>query len=73
MRLRDYHILPKFRDGLGYLYLERGKIEQTQRSIEFFDKEGRTLVPASALGVLMLVWPLFGWVKLRTGSLARAS
>ncbi|MEZ5852294.1 MAG: tripartite tricarboxylate transporter permease [Hyphomicrobiaceae bacterium] len=26
-----------------------------------------------SLGVLMLVWPLFGWVKLRTGSLARAS
>ena len=54
MRLRDYHILPKFRDGLGYLYLERGKIEQTQRAIEFFDKEGRTMVPVSALGVLML-------------------
>ncbi len=54
MRLRDYHILPKFRDGLGYLYLERGKIEQTQRAIEFFDKDGRTMVPVSALGVLML-------------------
>ena len=36
MRLRDYHELPKFRDGLGYLYLERGKIEQTQKAIEFF-------------------------------------
>ncbi len=54
MRLRDYHILPKFRDGLGYLYLERGKIEQTQRAIEFFDKDGRTMVPISTLGVLML-------------------
>ena len=54
MRLRDYHELPKFRDGLGYLYLERGKIEQTQKAIEFFDKEGRTLVPVAALAVLML-------------------
>jgi len=54
MRLRDYHILPKFRDGLGYLYLERGKIEQTQKAIEFFDKDGRTMVPVSSLGVLML-------------------
>jgi CRISPR-associated protein Cas1 len=54
MRLRDYHELPKFRDGLGYLYLERGKIEQTQRAVEFFDKSGRTLVPVAALAVLML-------------------
>lgn len=54
MRLRDYHELPKFRDGLGYLYLERGKIEQTHRAIEFFDKQGRTLVPVAALAVLML-------------------
>lgn len=54
MRIQDYHELPKFRDGLGYLYLERGKIEQTHRAIEFFDKEGRTLVPVAALAVLML-------------------
>ena len=54
MRIQDYHELPKFRDGLGYLYLERGKIEQTQRAVEFFDKTGRTLVPVAALAVLML-------------------
>lgn len=54
MRLRDLHELPKFRDGLGYLYLERGKIEQTHRAIEFFDKQGRTLVPVASLAVLML-------------------
>lgn len=54
MRIQDYHELPKFRDGLGYLYLERGKIEQTHRAIEFFDKQGRTMVPVAALAVLML-------------------
>lgn len=54
MRIQDYHELPKFRDGLGYLYLERGKIEQTHRAVEFFDKQGRTLVPVAALAVLML-------------------
>lgn len=43
MRRRDYHEQPKFRAGLGYLYLEWGKIEQTQKAIECFDKEGRTL------------------------------
>ena len=35
MRLRDLHELPKLRDGLGYLYLERGKIEQDQKAIAF--------------------------------------
>lgn len=54
MRIQDLHELPKFRDGLGYLYLERGRIEQTHRAIEFFDKQGRTLVPVAALAVLML-------------------
>lgn len=54
MRNRDLHILPKVRDGLGYLYLERGKIEQTQQAIEFFDKEGRTLIPVASLACLLL-------------------
>lgn len=54
MRNRDLHILPKVRDGLGYLYLERGKIEQSQKAVEFFDKEGRTLIPAASLACLLL-------------------
>lgn len=54
MRNRDLHILPKVRDGLGYLYLERGKIEQSQQAVEFFDKEGRTLIPAASLACLLL-------------------
>ncbi|MEZ4705928.1 MAG: type I-E CRISPR-associated endonuclease Cas1e [Caldilineaceae bacterium] len=54
MRIQDLHELPKIRDSLSYLYLERGRIEQTQKSIEFFDKYGRTLVPAASLSVLML-------------------
>jgi len=54
MRNRDLHILPKLRDGLGYLYLERGKIEQGQQAVEFFDQEGRTLLPAASLACLLL-------------------
>jgi len=54
MRVRDLHILPKLRDGLGYLYLERGKIEQSQQAVEFLDKEGRTLIPAASLACLLL-------------------
>jgi len=52
--MRDLHELPKLRDGLSYLYVEHVKIDQTGLSIEFLDKEGRTMVPIAALGVLML-------------------
>lgn len=51
---KDLHELPKLRDGLSYLYVERCRIEQLDLSIELVDKEGRTPVPAAALGVLML-------------------
>jgi len=54
MRIRDLHELPKFRDGLSYLYLEHCKIEQKYKAVEAIDKLGRTLIPAAALAVLML-------------------
>ena len=54
MRIRDLHILPKLRDGLSYLYLEHGRIEQAQKAVEFIDQNGRTHIPASSLAVLML-------------------
>ena len=54
MRIRDLHELPKFRDGLSYLYLERGRIEQAQKAVEFFNQEGRVMVPVASLAVLML-------------------
>ncbi len=54
MRIRDLHELPKFRDGLSYLYLERGRIEQAQKAIEFFNQEGRTMIPAASLALLLL-------------------
>ena len=54
MRVRDFHELPKVRDGLSYLYLEHGRIERTQKAVEFFDKAGRVMVPAAALALLML-------------------
>lgn len=54
MRIQDLHLLPKVRDGLSHLYLERGKIEQNQQAVEFIDKEGRTLIPAASLAVVLL-------------------
>ena len=52
--MRDLHELPKLRDGLSYLYLEHGRVDQAYKSVEFFDQEGRTLIPAAALAALML-------------------
>lgn len=53
--MQDLHELPKLRDSLSYLYLEHGKLERTHTGVEFFDdKKGRTLIPASALAVIML-------------------
>lgn len=54
MRNKDLHVLPKLRDSVGYLYLERGKLEQTQKAVEFFDKDGRVMIPVANLSVLML-------------------
>jgi CRISPR-associated protein Cas1 len=53
--MRDLRELPKLRDGLSYLYLEHGRVEQKYKAVDFVDKEGGcTLIPAAALGVLML-------------------
>jgi CRISPR-associated protein Cas1 len=54
IKMRDLHELPKLRDGLSYLYLERCRIDKKQQAVEFIDEEGRTMIPAAALAVLML-------------------
>ena len=41
--------LPRFRDGLSYLYLE-----QQDQAVAFYSPEGVVSIPAAALGVLML-------------------
>ena len=46
--------LPKFRDGLSYLYLEHARIEQDALSIAAILPDGMIAVPAASLGVLML-------------------
>lgn len=51
---RNLKELPKFRDGLSYLYLEHGRIEQEDQAIAHYGTDGMTAVPAAALGVLML-------------------
>jgi CRISP-associated protein Cas1 len=51
---RNLQELPKFRDGLSYLYLEHARIEQDAQSIAWFDQSGMTAVSASSLGTLLL-------------------
>jgi CRISPR-associated protein Cas1 len=52
--MRDLHELPKLRDSLSYLYVQRGRIKQKHKAVEFVDEDGRTMIPAAALSVLML-------------------
>jgi len=50
----DLHVLPKLRDGLSYLYLERGRLEQEDSSVTFYGVDDVVPVPAASLAVVML-------------------
>ncbi len=54
MPIKDLHMLPKVRDSWTYLYVEHANIEQDDKAIALFDKQGRTPVPCAALSLLML-------------------
>jgi CRISPR-associated protein Cas1 len=46
--------LPRFSDGLSYLYVEHAVVEQEAQGVALYDAKGVTIVPAAALGVLLL-------------------
>ncbi|HCW52058.1 MAG TPA: type I-E CRISPR-associated endonuclease Cas1 [Clostridiales bacterium] len=54
MGLRDLHILPKFRDGWSYLYVEHCKVDQDNKAIAVHDARGKVPVPCASLSLLML-------------------
>jgi len=54
MRLKDLHLLPKFRDGWSYLYLEHCRIEQDSQAIAFWDTRGKVPVPCASLALILL-------------------
>jgi len=54
MRIQDLHVLPKFRDGWSYLYVEHCRIDQEARAIAIHDAEGKAPVPCANLALLML-------------------
>ncbi len=54
MRPRDLHLLPKFRDGWSYLYVEHCRIEQDQQAVAVYDARGKVPVPCANLGLLLI-------------------
>lgn len=50
----NLQLLPKIRDGLSSLYVERARVDRHERSVAAWDENGMTAIPAAALGVLML-------------------
>lgn len=53
-RIKDLHLLPKFRDSLSFLYAEHVRVDRHENAIALHDASGMTPVPAAALAVLML-------------------
>ena len=51
---RNLNELPKFRDGLSYLYVEHAVVEQEAKAIALYQQEGVVMVPVAALGTLLL-------------------
>jgi CRISPR-associated protein Cas1 len=47
-------VLPRFSDGLSFLYLERAVLEREDRSVAAFTAQGRIGLPAAGLACLML-------------------
>jgi len=54
MRIQDLHVLPKFRDGWSYLYVEHCRIDQEAQAVAIHDAAGKAPVPCANLALLML-------------------
>lgn len=53
-RLQDLHVLPKFRDGLSFLYAEHCRVDREDRAIAIHDERGKVPVPCASLALLLL-------------------
>lgn len=54
MRVKDLHVLPKFRDGWSYLYVEHCRIDQDGGAIAVHDQDGKVPIPCANLALLMV-------------------
>jgi CRISP-associated protein Cas1 len=53
-KMRNLHNLPKFADGLSFLYVEHARIEQFQKAIALINAESTIPIPCAQLAILML-------------------
>lgn len=53
-RAIDLRSLPKLRDGLTYIFVERGRIERDDSSIAWYGPDGAVALPAAALATMFL-------------------
>ena len=54
MSPQNLHELPRMRDSLSYHYIEKAVIDRDQNAIEVLKEDGRTLVPAAWLSLIIL-------------------
>ncbi|MCC6159588.1 MAG: type I-E CRISPR-associated endonuclease Cas1 [Deltaproteobacteria bacterium] len=54
MKITDLHDLPKLRDGLGYLYVERAHIEQKSLGVVLDYPDTEVPIPSASLAALLL-------------------
>jgi CRISP-associated protein Cas1 len=54
MTMQDYHLLPKLRDSLSYLYVEHAVLERRDSALLVLQETGKTAVPAANLCLLLL-------------------
>ena len=52
--MKNLHELPQLRDSLTYLYVEHAVIEKGKQGIEYWQKDGHTMVPTANLSLLMM-------------------
>lgn len=52
--MKDFHILPKVRDSLSYLYIEHAVIERDHSALLVFQETGKTAVPIANLCLVMI-------------------
>lgn len=50
----DLKSLPQFRDGLSYIFIERGRIERNDSSIAWYGPEGAVALPVASLAAVYL-------------------
>lgn len=53
-RIHDLRVLPKVRDSGSFLYLERGRLEQADTSVQFVSEYGNVAIPVANLSLLLL-------------------